>query len=92
MSRSRVSRPPGSLTQPASLWLPWAWDLSTNHACGTSPAPRTFTIPSRLTPNVRRVVDMYGQQVTLKRSSDSLSCPLGRAACVYRVDAMKRET
>jgi hypothetical protein len=63
-------------TQPGSMWVLWAWDLSTNEGCGTLPPARTFTIGSKLTPNVKRVVDMYGQPVPLKGAIDTLTFPL----------------
>ncbi len=52
---------------PAPLWVVWAWDLSTNSAaCGTAPTLRDFSIPARLAPNVKQVLDMYGQPVSTR--------------------------
>jgi hypothetical protein len=56
-------------THPGPLWVLWAWDLSTNASCGSAPALRDFVIPSRLAPNLERVVDMYGQPVQTRPGS-----------------------
>jgi hypothetical protein len=56
---------------PGPLWTVWAWDLSTNAGmCGTAPAARDFSIPARLAPNLRRVLNMYGQPVQTRTASD----------------------
>jgi hypothetical protein len=59
------------------LWVLWAWDQNTSGHCGTTPAPTDFAIPTGPAPNLSRVLDMYGQPITLRnRANGSLVFPL----------------
>jgi hypothetical protein len=61
----------GDAAHSGPLWVVWAWDLSPNTAsCGAAPPARDFTIASRLAPNVRRVLDIYGQSLSTRSRPD----------------------
>ena len=65
-----------------TLWVLWAWDENPSGHCGAPPPPADFIIPAGLAPSLSRVLDMYGQPVTLHKGPDgslafALECQAG---------------
>jgi hypothetical protein len=57
-------------THGGPLWVLWAWDISVHVPCGSAPEPEDFVISAKMAPNVKRVLDIYGQPISTRKRSD----------------------
>lgn len=57
-------------THNGALWVVWAWDFSVYAPCGSTPGERDFVIPASKASKVSRILDIYGNAVSIRSRGD----------------------